>query len=217
MKIMCVFRQLLVAVVIAALGCMAAAQESPIHKGATEMSVWGQGGSGLGAADTTQMMSAGVRFGRIMTDVRGSGWMRGNFEYAFDTMPLYLFFQDQTVCQGPIGPNTCSVIFRRRQTVYGGGVTPVILKWNFVGNRRVVPFVAAEGGVVFTTGKVPDGNTSTVNFTPGIAGGVQWLRGRRGSFSVSGHLTHVSNASLGDFNPGLNSTLQLRLSYQWWR
>jgi len=158
------------------------------------------------------MADAGFRYGRVLTSQHGSAWLRGNLEYAFDVVPLYLFFQDHFVASPTPGE-----WLRRRQTVYGGSITPLVVKWNFTSGRRIVPFAAVEGSVIFTAHEVPTGDTSTVNFGSGIAGGVQLLRGAHHAFNVSGHLMHISNASLGNQNPGINSALQLRLGYQWWR
>lgn len=203
----------LVVLLAVGLAGVASADDFPLHKGATEIGVFASGGSGVGKADTFQMINSGVRFGRVLTGERGSGWRRGNFEYAFDILPFYYFMQDQYLC----ATQACNTILTKRQNVYGASMTPIILKWNFTSSKRVVPFAAAEGGVVFTTQNVPSGDTSSVNFTPGGAFGVQWLRGNRSSFSVSGHATHISNASLGNRNPGMNATVWLRLGYQWWR
>lgn len=199
-------------VAVAVLGA-AAADDFPLHKGATEIGVFASGGSGVGKADSIQMINSGVRFGRVLTGERGSGWKRGNFEYAFDLLPFYYFMQDQYFCSNV----ACSAILIKRQNVYGASMTPIILKWNFTSSKRVVPFAAAEGGVIFATRNVPAGDTSTVNFTPGGAFGIQWLRANHTAFSVSGHATHISNASLGNKNPGMNATIWLRLGYQWWR
>ena len=193
------------------LACATVAQQVPIQKGATELQIWAGGGSGLGHSDGTQVADAGFRYGLVLTDQHGPAWLRGNLEYAFDVVPLYLFFQDHNVLTTP-GQSV-----QRRQTVYGGSITPLVVKWNFTSGKRIVPFVAAEGSAIFTTQDVPAGDTSVVNFGSGIASGVQFLRGAHRAFSVSGHLMHISNASLGNHNPGINIALQLRLGYQWWR
>ena len=195
------------------LGAAAADDDFPLHKGATEIGVFASGGSGTGKADSTQMINAGVRFGRILTSERGPGWLRGDFEYAFELLPFYYFMQDQPFC----GNLACSSTLVKRQNVYAGGITPFVFKWNFTSHKHVVPFAAVEEGIVFATRNVPAGDTSTVNFTSGGAFGLQWLRANHTAFSVSGHATHISNASLGNLNPGMNTTVWLRLGYQWWR
>jgi hypothetical protein len=184
----------------------ATGQESPRQKGAREITVWAGGGTGVGASDGTQMMNAGVRLGKVLTGEHGSGALRGNLEYAFDVAPLYLFFQDQNV-NGVV----------KRQTVYGGSISPVVVKWNFTSGKRIVPFVGVEGSAILTSKNVPAGDTSQVNFGSGVAAGMQFLRGQSHAMSFSGHLMHISNASIGNHNPGVNVALQFRLGYQWWK
>jgi hypothetical protein len=187
----------------------ALAQESPIRKGATEFTIWSGGGSGVGEGSSTQMLNAGVRIGKVLTDQHGAGFLRGNLEYAFDIVPLYLFFQDQTVVKA-------GAPVKERQTVYGGSVSPLVVKWNFTSGRSLVPFAGVEGSAIFTSKNVPAGDTAQINFASGITGGVQVLRGKRHAVSFSAHLMHISNASIGNKNPGLNVALQGRIGYQWW-
>jgi lipid A 3-O-deacylase len=183
---------------------MSVAQELPMREGATEIGAWAGGGSGLGHSTDFQYANAGLRLGKVLTGEHGSSFLRGNFEYAVDIMPLYLFFQD-------------NAIHTSRETVYGGAISPVIFKWNFTSGKKIVPFAAAEGTAIFTTRDVPAGDTSVVNFGSGIASGVQILRGDHHAVSFSGHLLHISNASLGNHNPSINIGLQFRIGYQWWR
>ena len=63
---------------------------------------------------------------------------------------------------------------------------------------------------------VPPGDTSTVNFQTGLAGGVQIFRRPTRSITLSTHFLHISNASLGNRNPSYNITMQFRIGYQWW-
>jgi lipid A 3-O-deacylase len=101
--------------------------------------------------------------------------------------------------------------------IYGFAFSPVIFKWNWTAGRRVVPYFAAEGGLLVTRRDVPLPDTSNVNFLPGAAFGFHILRPQGRAWSLSAHVTHISNASLGDNNPGINATLQFRLGYSWFR
>jgi hypothetical protein len=198
-------------VLIVLCGCAvtAVAQEMPIRQDAKEIAVWTGGGTGLGHNTSFQYANAGVRLGIVLTGDHGPGFLHGNFEYAADFMPLYLFFQPVV--------HTNGTSTTARQTVYGGAISPLILQWNFTSGKRFVPFAALEGTAIFTTKDVPGGDTSTINFGSGIAGGVQMLRPNGRALSFSGHLLHISNASLGNHNPSINIGLQLRLGYQWWK
>ncbi len=177
--------------------CAAAAvAQTPLSKAGTwEVGPWFGGGVGLGKSSDIHFLSAGVRVGAVLSDQLGTSRFRGNFEWAADVIPMYLVYE----------PNR----------VYGGSFNPVVLKWNFTAAKRIVPFVAAEAGVLFTTREVPPGDTSTVNFTPGIASGAYLFRDGGHAIEFSVHVTHISSANLGNKNPGVNSSLRFRLGYFW--
>ena len=65
-----------------------------------------------------------------------------------------------------------------------------------------------NGGTLFTNHDVPAG-TNTVNFTSAAALGTHFLGDSR-NWSVEVRYMHISNAGLGDPNPGIN-TVQVRL------
>jgi hypothetical protein len=184
---------------------------SPIQSGTFELGVWGGGGTGAGKSSGTQFITAGVRIGKVLTRQFGPSFLRGNFEIAGDLIPLYLVRQDefQLVSTAPWVTRPTG----NRQTVYGGGFTPVVLKWNFTRGRRFVPYFEGQGGVLITTHDVPKPDTDNVNFASGAAFGVQWFVREKRALVFSTNVLHVSNASMGDHNPGLNTTLQFRLGY----
>jgi hypothetical protein len=169
-----------------------------LKKGTWELGMLAGGGDGLGKSDNTQFFYAGGRTGWILSSNHFSGWLHGNFEWAADILPVYTVFP----------PNSA---------VYGGSIKPVIWQWNFTSYKRVAPYTAIAGGIVFTTHNVPPGDTSSVNFTP------QWVFGVR-SFSRTGRalffessIAHLSNASLGAHNPGYNASILFTVGYSWFR
>ncbi len=196
---------------VVACAASAAAQQLAVKQQGTEIGLWAGGGTGVGHSSSFQFANAGLRLGKVLTGEHGPGWLRGNFEYAADVMPLYLVFQDQRVLQ-PDG-----VFVTKRQTVYGGSIAPVILKWNFTSGKKIVPYAAIEESAIFTTQDVSAGDTSTVNFGSALASGVQVFRDDHHALTFSGRVIHISNASLGNHNPSINLALQFRLGYQWWR
>ena len=85
-----------------------------------------------------QILTAGFFVGRTMTGQIGAGSRRGSFEYGVDFMPVFLHF--------------------RPQRVYGGGLDPVILRWNsslHIG--RAALYIELGGGAVRTSSKPPFG------------------------------------------------------------
>jgi lipid A 3-O-deacylase len=161
----------------------------PQH-GDHEIEIWsGAGHSGDGGIPNTGLWSVGLRYGWILTDPMGPGLLRGRFEFQLDAAPIYLFFQ-------PSG------------RVYGSGINPVGLKWNFQTRGRVAPYVDIESGVLFTSRGVPAG-ISHVNFVSGPGFGVNVEHGKL-HWSAELRLTHISDAGLTLRNPGTN-IVQLRM------
>ncbi len=168
---------------------LARAQSGP-EKGASEIQVWTSGGHSVsGGRGDAGIWNAGLRYGWVLTDAHLPGFLKGRFECAIDAVPAYLIFQ-------PSG------------TTYGVGVNPLNLKWNFTSRGRVSPYFELSGGTLFTTSKVPAG-TSTVNFTSAAALGTHILGPRR-AWAIEARYLHISNAGLGDLNPGIN-TFEVRL------
>jgi hypothetical protein len=165
------------------------AQVGP-QQGGSEIQVWTAGGHSVsGGRGNTGIFNAGLRYGWVLLDSHGPGFLRGRFEYAIDAVPLYLIFQP-------------------RNTAYGIGVNPLNLKWNFERHGRVVPYAELSGGLLFTTHDVPP-NTSSTNFTPSAAVGAHFL-GQKLAWTLEARYLHISDAGLSRLNPGVN-TFEVRL------
>jgi lipid A 3-O-deacylase len=167
------------------------AQAGP-EDGGHDLQIWTGGGHGLnGSTASSGVWNVGVRYGWILTGPVGPGFLRGQFEYAVDVVPVFLVDQ-------------------KFDTAYGFGLNPFALKWNFTRPRKVVPYFELGGGTLFTNYYVPPG-TSRVNFTSSGALGLHFLRSKY-NLSAELRFMHISNASLANLNPGIN-TLQLRLGF----
>ena len=136
------------------------------------------------------------RIGRVLTHQLGSNALRGSFEMAVDLIPINEFW---------IGGNA----------QYAGAIDPFIAKWNFTGGKTVSPYVAAVGGVVFSSKDLPVPNSSQVNFTSGMEMGAQWFRQSKNSIDFAVKIYHLSNASIGTLNPGINGAVQFMVGYTW--
>ena len=181
------------------------AQDNALRQPVWEVGPWLGGGTGLGHASEFKFINAGLRIGRVLTGELGSGRMRGTFEWAADIMPLYEVRQSANYTSGP------------QQWIYAFAANPVVLKYNFTGGNRVVPYFAAEGGLLVSSKDIPLAHTSSFNFMPGGAFGFYFLRSNRQAVDVSVHITHISNASIADQNPGINATMQFRVGYTWFK
>lgn len=165
------------------------AQNRP-EDGGREFQVWTGGGYSVpGGTSDTGVWNVGARYGWILTRPHGPGFLNGRFEYVVDAVPVFMVFQ-------------------RYNTAYGGGFSPLGLKWDFAARGRIEPYLELNGGTLFTNHQVPIG-TSAVNFTDAAALGMHVL-GDRYAFSVEVRYMHISNAGLSSPNPGIN-TVQVRI------
>jgi hypothetical protein len=165
------------------------AQAGP-EAGSHELQFWTAGGRGTnGVTQHTGVWLAGVRYGWILTGPHLPGYLRGQFEFAVDAIPVFM-------------------VFRHANTAYGVGVDPFALVWNFQKHGPIVPYAELSGGVLFTNTEVPEG-ASRVNFTSDGGLGLRFLTGKL-NWNVDVRFMHISNAGLTAVNPGIN-TVQLRL------
>jgi lipid A 3-O-deacylase len=169
----------------------ARAQSGP-EAGGHDLQIWAGGGHGTnGSQSSDKVMNLGLRFGWVLTDPHGPGFLRGRFEYAVDVVPVFLVLQ-------------------KTNTAYGAGVNPFALKWDFVEHHNIVPYAELAGGTLFTNTNVPE-RTSSVNFTTSGALGLHFLQSKY-NFSAEVRFMHISNAGLASPNPGIN-TVQFRIGF----
>ena len=215
----------------AASGDNAAGSATPAHQQRT----WEYGpfinyGNGLGNRDTYKFLSAGLQLGKQLFPVTHSG----SFELGVNIMPLWQAYTP--------APHEQSVIIRGvnyGDAPYGGGtyrgvsITPVIFRWNFpTWRERIQPWLQGAGGVIYTTHKFPpnlmsnnnpangpiiDGGTSIWNFTPQGGIGVHYFLKSKRSIDLGVNAMHISSASLGDRNPGVNASIQIQAGYTFWK
>jgi lipid A 3-O-deacylase len=203
--------KIFVGIVLLFVSCAARAQDSAsqnLKKGTWELGILAGGGTGLRHSFDTQFLFAGARVGRVMIGEHLHGWMRGNFELAGDFMPVYMV----------LAPN---------ENIYGGSFKPLILQWNFTSKKKIVPYLAAAGGVLVSTRDVPPGNfanshsppgpTSNVNFTPQGVFGVHIFEKPKRALLLETAIVHHSSAGLGRFNPGYNAAFLFSIGYTWFK
>jgi lipid A 3-O-deacylase len=169
-----------------------------LKKHAIQLGLLAGAGTGLGHSGGTQFGYAGGRGGIILSGDFLPGLLRGNFEWAADVLPMY-------------------VVFPPSSAVWGGSIRPAIWQWNFTSGRTIAPYVAAVGGIVFTRQNIPPGDTSQVNFTPGIAFGSNIFMKSHQALFFEGSIAHLSSASLGDRNPGYNVNFLFTVGYSWFK
>ena len=182
-----------------------------------------------------KFIMAGVHAGKVLTPNLGHGPLRGNFEYAVEVFPFWQSYTpkfQRPLCTNPPGtPEQCTPLYTVGGTFTGASITPIILRWNVVGTRKFSFWGQAAGGLLWTNHKYPafggppynsqnDGinaDASVFNFTPQGGVGVHYFLRPHRSIDFSANAVHISSASLGDRNPGVNASVQFSLGYSWWK
>ena len=62
-----------------------------------------------------------------------------------------------------------------------------------------------------------DGGTCVWNFSPQGGFGIHYFTRARRSIDLGVNAVHISSASLGDRNPGVNASVQVQLGYTFWK
>jgi hypothetical protein len=234
-------RYLLPALVVAVCTCASASAQNPLDRASSrqpsEFGVLIQGGNGItDNRDGFHFLSAGVHAGRVLTTNYGSGFLRGNFEYAVELFPYWQSFTphfQKVNCVEAAGTAiiTCSQPYTVGGTYSGIEARPIILRWNFATHGKLTPWIQGAGGVLWTNHKYPaygnatpslqvngpNGDASVWNFTPQGGVGLHYFTRANRSIDLSANAVHISSASLGDRNPGVNASLQFTLGYTWWK
>ena len=92
----------------------------------------------------------------------------------------------------------------RRRYAYGIGASPIGAQVNFVHYRRIEPFLTSGGGFLYFNHQMF--GATQFNFTAQLGGGVQlFTSSRRAALDLGYKYHHISNANLGNRNPGMDS------------
>ena len=189
------------------------------------------GGVGVGDRSDFSFTNAGARAGKVLSDAALPGLLRGQFEYAAELMPYWQSFtpapnvHDAHVLL-PGGGSAFIPVPYNGGTFTGISVTPIILRWDLRAGRRFSPFLQGAGGLLWTNHKYPPdiivpkgvpGRTSVWNFTPQFGVGAHYFLKNKQSIDIGANAIHISSASLGDRNPGVNASVQFQIGYSWWK
>jgi lipid A 3-O-deacylase len=178
---------------------LVAQSSKPLDGKPWDLGIWADGGFSVpGGTKDTQIISAGGRVGKVLTGDHFGGFLRGNFEWAADLVPMYYVWQPAPA-----------------KNAYGEGFNPINLKWNFTSFARIVPYLELGSGVLFTSHAVPL-NTSHVNFITHATLGFQFFNNDRRAITAGILYEHISNAGLTVPNPGVN-TVQFQVGLNWFR
>lgn len=185
-------------------------------------------GTGVGDRADYKFLWGGAEFQKPMFPIVHAGILSGQFEAAANITPLWQAYTPAAHLQ------TVTTTSGGTQVVpFGGGtfrglsITPVIFRWDFLtGSKKWQPWFQGAGGLIYTTHKFPPdqlvpkgtpGGTSVWNFSPQGGIGVRYFIRPRRSIDLGVNAVHISSASLGDKNPGVNASIQIQVGYTFWK
>jgi hypothetical protein len=195
-------------------------------------------GNGVGDRSGYRFLWGGAELGKTLTPVIHAGILSGQFQLAGNIMPLWQAYtpaphEVATTCVVSGTSEPCMLEFGGG-TFRGISLTPVIFRWNFLTHsRRIQPWFQGAGGLIYTTHKFPpnflstqtingqttmiDGGTSVWNFSPQGGVGLHYFLRSKRSIDIGVNAVHISSASLGDRNPGVNASMQFQVGYTFWK
>ena len=193
-------------------------------------------GNGVGGDERSQyrFLWAGFQLAKPLTPVLQAKAFTGQFEFGGNIMPLWQaytpapYYKEYKCVSGP-----CDLLMGGG-TYRGVSLTPVILRWNFLTkSRRFQPWFQGAGSLIYTTHKFPpnfqstqiingqtvlmDGGTCVWNFAPQGGVGIHYFTRAGRSIDLGVNGVHISSASLGDRNPGVNASVQVQVGYTFWK
>ncbi len=191
-------------------------------------------GSGVGSRSGYKFFWAGFQLAKVMTPVVHASVFSGQFELGGNIMPLWQAYtppphMQNYTCLDPEGQTYPCTLPTGGGAFRGVSLTPVIMRWNFATrSRRVQPWFQGAGGLIYTTHKFPpnvlsnpaegiDGGTCVWNFAPQGGAGIHYFVRAKRSIDLGVNAAHISSASLGDRNPGVNASIQVQVGYTFWR
>jgi len=216
---------------------------SILHRTPIEYGLFAQGGVGLTEdRDSFRFFMVGAQAGKVLTHPSGHGLLRGTFEYGVQVIPFWQSytptFQRNNCVTLASSAISCSAPFTVGGTFTGVSVTPILLKWNLASGKKIVPWLQGGGGLIWTNHKYPayggppytgvagsgsladnslNADTSVWNFTPQFGVGAHYFTRPNRSIDFTANAIHISSASIGDKNPGVNASVQVSLGYSWWK
>jgi lipid A 3-O-deacylase len=84
-----------------------------------------------------------------------------------------------------------------------------------------VPWVQFGSGLLWTTSPFPQGTGHPAATPAGLISQVDFGENistrKNQNLNLAVKVVHISSAGLGEYNPGVNVTVQFSLGYSWWK
>jgi lipid A 3-O-deacylase len=176
----------------------------------------------LSAPLDLELFNAGLSVGKVLNKPAGPSFIRGQLELGAELLPYWQAHYPPQVLTYHVEGGYERTGLLNVENRFGMSVTPFLCRWDFRGSKRFVPWAELGGGLLWTNHKFPQypvrtENTSVINFTPQFGIGANLFIRPHQSLLFAVNAIHISSASLGDSNPGVNVTTQFRVGYSWWK
>jgi hypothetical protein len=148
----------------------------------------------IGTEPDRRFVLAGLNYSYLCNE-----WKHVSLSFTAGVMPAAIVLQPATVEQFPF---TGLVKLMPPHAVYGFGITPVGVTFDFARRRTVHPFVEIGLGIIASTEPIPENqiDATGLNFLVVVGAGARWKR-----VSLGYKFVHISNAFTTSFNPGLDN------------
>jgi lipid A 3-O-deacylase len=180
----------------------------------------------LNYTEEVKFFSVGVEAGRMLSAVHGKSFLRGRPEAIVEVIPYWEVDEPkQTNTVYLAGSNTPFSATFPGYKEQGISITPLMFRWNLIhrDSSRFVPWAQGGLGLLWTPHNFPQGSgfpggdTSRINFQPQIGIGESIFVRKKQSLNLGVRGIHVTNAGLGQYNPGVNAIVQFTVGYSWWK
>lgn len=141
---------------------------------------------------------AAVRYARRFTNGNAV-----NLKYTADLIPAaILHYPDVEIL--PTDPPSARLV---RPTRYAFGIAPLGVQANFRPRKKIQPFVAASGGLLYFNQRILNNTGSRFAFTADVGGGVEFRIKEKRAVTLGYKYYHISNGDRGIENPGFDNNL----------
>jgi hypothetical protein len=176
-------------------------------QGKNEFGLWGGYSFGnahmIGITNDRQLGVLALRYGRTLFDKHAI-----SMAYTVDIVPVEVMHQPSYVsCTTNTTAFPVGFCETGHETVYGGGIDPLGLKFNFMRQRRFQLFAGSTAGFVTSVRPIPADVPRGTRFNFDFdfqAGGQLFNSSRDRAWTFGYKLQHISNAYRSSFNPGVD-------------
>jgi hypothetical protein len=153
----------------------------------------------IGTATDRRFVFAGLDYSYLCRD-----WRHVSLSFTAGLMPAAIVLQPVTVQTYVVVPAATGAFANLvpPHAVYGFGITPVGVTFDFARRRAVHPFIEIGLGIVASTEPIPENEVDAtgLNFLVVVGAGARFKR-----VSLGYKFVHISNAFTTNFNPGLDN------------